>query len=109
MKDTELIPFDGKEIRKVWHNEEWYFSITDVIEVLTDSKNANRYWSDLKRKLEKESGQSYDFIVRLNLPRKSGKNYPSDCAHTEGVFRIIQSVPSPKAEPFNSPRPPSPT
>jgi DNA-damage-inducible protein D len=100
MEDNELQPFEGKEIRKVWHDEQWYFSVIDVIEVLTDSKNSNRYWSDLKRKLEKESGQSYEFIVRLNLPRKGGKSYPTDCANTEGVFRIIMSVPSPKAEPL---------
>jgi DNA-damage-inducible protein D len=97
---SELTPFEGKEIRKVWHDEQWYFSIIDVIEILTNSNNANRYWSDLKRKLEKESGQSYENIVRLNLLRKNGKTYPSDCTNTEGVFRIIMSVPSPKAEPL---------
>lgn len=99
MENSNLIPFEGKEIRKVWHNEQWYFSIVDVIQILTDSNNPNRYWSDLKRKLQKES-QSYDFFVRLNLPRSGGKNYPSDCANTEGVLRIVMSVPSPKAEPL---------
>jgi DNA-damage-inducible protein D len=97
---NNLTPFEGEKIRKIWHDEQWYFSIVDIIGVLTDSNNANRYWSDLKRKIEKESGQSYDFIVRLNLPRKDGKNYPSDCVHTEGVFRLIMSVASPKAEPL---------
>lgn len=97
---NNLVPFEGEKIRKLWHNEQWYFSVVDIISVLTDSKNANRYWSDLKRKLEKESGQSYDSIVRLNLPRKDGKNYPSDCVNTEGVFRVTMSVSSPKAEPL---------
>jgi DNA-damage-inducible protein D len=97
---SNLTPFEGEKIRKVWHEEQWYFSVVDIIQVLTDSNNANRYWSDLKRKLEKESGQSYDLIVRLNLPRKDGKNYPSDCIHTESVFRLIMSVSSPKAEPL---------
>lgn len=101
MKDNELTPFgDGKNIRKIWHDEQWYFSVVDVIGFLTDSKNPNRYWTDLKRRSEKESGQSYAFCVRLNLPRAGGKNYPSDCANTEGVLRIVMSVPSPKAEPL---------
>ena len=98
--ENKLLPLQEIEIRKVWHNEQWYFSIVDVVEVLTDTKNSNRYWSDLKRKMEKESGQSYENIVRLNLPRKSGKTYPSDCANTEGVFRVIMSIPSSKAEPL---------
>ena len=97
---NNLTPIEGEKIRKLWHEEQWYFSVVDVIATLTDSNNANRYWSDLKRKMEKESGQSYDLIVRLNLPRKDGRNYPSDCANTEGVFRLIMSVPSPKAEPL---------
>ena len=100
MENKDLIPFEGITIRKVWHNEEWYFSVIDVIEVLTDSKNPNRYWTDLKRRSEKESGQSYAFCVRLNLRRIGGKNYPSDCANIEGVLRIVMSVPSPKAEPL---------
>ena len=100
MENKDLIPFAGITIRKVWHNEEWYFSVIDVIEVLTDSKNPNRYWTDLKRRSEKESGQSYAFCVRLNLRRIGGKNYPSDCANIEGVLRIVMSVPSPKAEPL---------
>lgn len=97
---NELISFDFPPIRKIWHNEEWYYSVVDIIQILTDSHNANRYWTDLKRRSEKESGQSYAFCVRLNLPRTSGKTYPSDCANTEGVMRIIMSVPSPKAEPL---------
>lgn len=97
---NELMNFDNTPIRKIWHNEEWYYSVIDIIQVLTDSNNPNRYWTDLKRRSEKESSQSYAFCVRLNLPRTSGKTYPSDCANTEGVLRIIMSVPSPKAEPL---------
>jgi DNA-damage-inducible protein D len=99
MENSNLIPLEGKEIRKIWHQEQWYFSVVDVIEILTDSNNSNRYWSDLKRKFQKES-QSYDFFVRLNMPRVGGKSYPSDCANTEGILRIVMSVPSPKAEPL---------
>ena len=100
MAGQNLIPIEGKPIRKIWHNAEWYFSVVDVIDLLTDSKNPNRYWTDLKRRSEKESGQSYAFCVRLNLPRANGKNYPSDCANTEGILRIVMSVPSPNAEPL---------
>jgi DNA-damage-inducible protein D len=100
MKDTELIPFEGKEIRKVWHNEAWYFSIIDVIEVLTGSTTPRRYWTDLKRKEEKGSGQLYDFVVQLKLTATDGRKRLTDCAHTEGIFRIIMSIPSPKAEPL---------
>lgn len=97
---NELTPFEGKEIRKVWHDEEWYFSIIDVIEVLTDTSIPSRYWQDLKRKSKKNEGQVYDFVVKLKLKGQDGKSYPSDCANTEGLFRIIMSVPSPKAEPL---------
>ena len=64
---NNLTPFEGEKIRKLWHDEQWYFSVVDVISVLTNSNNANRYWSDLKRKLEKESGQSYDSRVERCL------------------------------------------
>jgi DNA-damage-inducible protein D len=98
--ENKIMPFEGKEIRKIWHNEEWYFSIVDIITVLTDSSQPSRYWSDLKKKSEKESNQSFDFCERLKLPRPDGKFYPSDCANTEGVLRVVMSVPSPKAEPL---------
>jgi DNA-damage-inducible protein D len=98
--ENKIMPFEGKEIRKIWHNEEWYFSIVDIITVLTDSSQPSRYWSDLKKKSEKESNQSFDFCERLKLPRPDGKSYPSDCANTEGVLRVVMSVPSPKAEPL---------
>jgi DNA-damage-inducible protein D len=98
--DNQIAVFEQKKIRQTEHNGETYFSVIDIIEALTDSKNPNRYWTDLKRRSEKESGQSYAFCVSLKLQGSDGKFYKTDCANTEGVFRIIQSVPSPKAEPF---------
>lgn len=94
--------FKGKQIRKVIHNDEWYFSITDIIDVLTDSANSRRYWSDLKRKLIENEGfaQLYDKIVQLKMESSDGKKYQTDAVNTETIFRIIQSIPSPKAEPF---------
>lgn len=94
--------FEDKKVRSVWDNEQekWYISIIDVIEVLTDSANPRRYWSDLKIKLEKEGSQLYDNIVQLKLTAADGKNYKTDVADVEQLFRLIQSIPSPKAEPF---------
>jgi hypothetical protein len=100
MNDNVLIPFEGKEIRKVWHDDQWYFSIIDVIEALTDSTTPRRYWTDLKRKEEKGSGQLYDFVVQLKLTATDGRKRLTDCANTEGILRIAMSVPSPKAEPL---------
>ena len=94
--------FQDKKIRTVWddENEEWYFSIVDVVAVLTDSDNPRRYWSDLKRKLSKEGSQLYADIVQLKLLSPDGKSYKTDVADTQQLFRLIQSIPSPKAEPF---------
>ena len=100
MENSNLIPFEGKEIRKEWHNEQWYFSIIDVIEVLTETNNPSRYWQDLKRKSSKTDGQLYDFIVKLKFMASDGKMRPTECANTQGILRIIMSVPSPKAEPL---------
>ena len=97
---NSLVVFNDQKIRRVWHQEEWYFSVVDIIEVLTDSSNARRYWSDLKSKLIEEGIESYDKIVQLKLPSSDGKFYETDCASTQNMFRIIQSIPSPKAEPF---------
>ena len=78
-----------------------WVSVIDIVEVLSESKNPRRYWSDLKRKLKKEGyGQLYEKIVQLKLEASDGKKYSTDCANTETMFRIIQSIPSPKAEPF---------
>ena len=102
-KETAIKLFESKQIRVHWDNdsEKWYFSITDIIETLTGSNNPRRYWSDLKRKLAKEGfSQLYEIIVQLKLESSDGKKYITDCADTEGLLRIIQSIPSPKAEPF---------
>lgn len=102
-KENSIKLFESKKIRVHWNNqnEKWYFSIIDIIETLTDSKNPRRYWSDLKRKLTKEGfSQLYEIIVQLKLESADGKKYNTDCADTEGLLRIIQSIPSPKAEPF---------
>ncbi|MFA6268473.1 MAG: BRO family protein [archaeon] len=96
----KLIVFEGNQIRKTWHKEEWWFSIVDIVQALTDSTVPKRYWSDLKIKLEQEGNQPYDFIVQLKLIAEDGKLRETDCTNTEGAFRIIQSIPSPKAEPF---------
>ena len=99
MKDYELIPFEGKEIRKVWHDEQWYFSVVDVIEILTDSPLPRQYWNKVKKSLTNES-QTYPFWIQLKLTATDGRKRQTDCANTEGVLRIAMSVPSPKAEPL---------
>ena len=102
--DNEVKLFEGNQIRSVWDNEkeEWYFSVVDVVGVLTESKNPRRYWSDLKRKMKDEEGavQLYEKIVQLKMKSSDGKMYTTDAADIQGIFRIIQSIPSPKAEPF---------
>lgn len=99
-QDLEFIMDDT--IRKVWNaaKEEWYFSIIDVIALLTDTNEPKRYWSDLKTKLKTEGNETYDSIVRLKMPASDGKMRKTDCADTEQLLRIIQSIPSKKAEPF---------
>jgi len=95
--------FESKKIRSEWNEAEqkWYFAIIDVIEVLTESNNARRYWSDIKRKLNAEGfSQLYEIIVQLKMISSDGKKYVTDCADAKGLLRIIQSIPSPKAEPF---------
>ena len=94
--------FDEYKIRTKWDPEieDYYYSVIDVIAVLTESKNPNRYWSDLKRKLSDESGQPYENIVRLKLKATDDKMRETDAANTKQLLRIVQSVPSPKAEPF---------
>ena len=94
--------FEDKKVRSAWDSEQekWYISIVDVIEVLTESANPRRYWSDLKIKLEKEGSELYENIVQLKLQSSDGKYYKTDVADTEQLFRLIQSIPSPKAEPF---------
>lgn len=99
---NKLVVFEDRKIRRTLHNGEWYFSVIDVIEVLTGSSNSRRYWSDFKRQLAEKEGfsQLYEKIVQLKLESSDGKKYDTDTANTETIFRIIQSIPSPKAEPF---------
>ncbi|MDD2214954.1 MAG: BRO family protein [Bacteroidales bacterium] len=94
--------FQDKKIR-TYHDEirdQWYFSVVDTIAVLTDSTIPKRYWSDLKKKLTKEGSQLYEKIVQLKFEANDGKKYATDCLETSHLLRLIQSIPSPKAEPF---------
>ncbi|QIW15730.1 antirepressor [Pasteurellaceae bacterium RH1A] len=101
---NEIKLFESQQVRSVWdeEREEWFFSVVDIVQVLTGSDNPRRYWSDLKRKMKKEGveDQLYEKIVQLKLPSSDGKSYKTDVADTQTVFRVIQSIPSPKAEPF---------
>ncbi len=102
VKQNAIKVFEEKKVRTLWDSdtEEWYFSVVDVVAVLTDSENPRRYWSDLKRKLIKEGSQLYEEIVQLKMLSSDGKYYKTDVATTQQLFRLIQSIPSPKAEPF---------
>ena len=97
---TKIAVFKGRKVRKTIHNNEWWFSVVDVCGALTDSIDAGAYWRKLKQRLKEEGSQVVTFCHGLRLPAPDGKKYETDCANTEGVFRIIQSIPSPKAEPF---------
>ena len=95
--------FEDSEIRSAWDSEkeEYYFSVVDVIGALTDSNIPRNYWSDLKRKLKQEGSQLHENIVQLKMKsQKDGKNYLTDTLDTKGILRLIESIPSPKAEPF---------
>jgi DNA-damage-inducible protein D len=99
--ETRIAIFKGKSIRKTIFNMEWWFSIIDVMEVLTGSQRPRKYWNDLKKKLLNEGyAQLSEKIGQLKLPSADGKLYETDCANTETMFRIVQSIPSPKVEPF---------
>jgi len=94
--------FEERNVRTVWdeETEEWYFSIVDVVDVLTDSPNPRKYWSVQKTRLKKEGSQLTTVCSQLKMPSADGKNYLTDVASTSQLFRLIQSIPSPKAEPF---------
>ena len=94
--------FEEKKVRTVWDNEteEWFFSVVDVVAILTDSPNPSNYWKVLKHRLRKEGNESVTNCNQLKLPSTDGKYYKTDVATTEQLFRLIQSIPSPKAEPF---------
>ena len=101
-EQNEIQLFDGKQVRYVWNEEQekYFFSVVDVIRVLTDSENPRKYWSVLKTRLKQEGSESATNCSQLKLPSSDGKSYLTDVADTEQVFRLIQSVPSKKAEPF---------
>ncbi len=97
---TKIAIFRGKEVRKIIYNNEWWFSVVDICGVLTDSVDSGAYWRKLKQRLTEEGSEVVTFCHGLKLEAPDGKKYLTDCANTEGIFRIIQSIPSPKAEPF---------
>ena len=101
-KQNEIKVFEDKKVRTLWDEEQekWYFSIVDVIAVLTDSPNPRKYWSVLKTRLKAEGSQLTTNCSQLKMPSADGKYYLTDVANTEQLFRLIQSIPSPKAEPF---------
>ena len=100
--DTITNLFEGSEIRSIWdaEKEDYYFSVIDVISVLTESNIPKRYWTDLKKKLVDEGSELYENIVRFKMKAQDGKLRLTDTLDTKGIFRLIESVPSPKAEPF---------
>jgi len=95
-----LVVFQDKKIRRVWHKNKWFFSVIDVVQALTDSPNPRNYWSMLKKREAEHGIELSTFCVQLKLPSLDGKYYETDCADTKSLFRIIQSIPSKKAEPF---------
>src|SRR3990167_1587193 len=102
MPVEKIALFKGKKIRRHWENnqEQWYFSVIDIVAVLTESTIPKRYWSDLKSKLREEGSEVYEKIVHLKMVAPDGKYYPTDAADTQTMLRLIQSIPSPNAEPF---------
>ena len=99
-ENKKIAIFQKKEIRKTIHNNEWWFSVVDVCGILTESLDAGAYWRKLKQRLKKEGSEVVTNCHGLKLEASDGKKYKTDCANTEGIFRIIQSIPSKKAEPF---------
>ncbi len=101
-ENTQIKLFEDKKVRTLWdkESEEWYFSVVDVVAVLTESANPNNYWKVLKSRLKKEGSQLVTDCNQLKMPSADGKMYKTDCMNTEQLFRLIQSIPSPKAEPF---------
>lgn len=98
---TKIVLFKNKQVRKIIYQNEWHFSVVDIIEALTDSTNPKVYWSAMKVRVKIEDGiQLSTTCKQLKLPSSDGKKYETDCVNTEDAFRIVQSIPSPKAEPF---------
>ena len=102
MSKSEIAFFEGKKIRRVWNKDKevWYFSVIDVVEVLSNSSIPRRYWSDLKIRLKNEGSEVYEKIVQLDVVAEDNKLRGTDCADTETVLRLVQSIPSRNAEPF---------
>lgn len=101
MEPTKIVLFKHKQIRRVLQNGEWWFSVVDIIGVLTDSEDAKDYWYRMKVRVNSEVGFQLSTICRqLKLESSDGKKYLTDCSNTEGIFRIVQSIPSPKSEPL---------
>ncbi len=99
IQPNKLIVFENKQIRRTWHNQEWWFCVIDIIEILTDSKNPSDYLKKVKNR-DEELNKGWGQIVTPLLIETKGGKQKLNCANTEGIFRIIQSIPSPKAEPF---------
>lgn len=97
---NKLITFQNQRIRRIWHEDQWWFSVVDVVAVLTESKDAGAYWRKLKQRLKAEGSEVVTNCHALKLEAPDGKKYATDCANTEIMFRIIQSIPSKNAEPF---------
>jgi BRO family, N-terminal domain len=102
MKNAAIKLFEEKQVRSIWSEEEdkWYFSVIDIISILTESERPRKYWSDLKSKLKKEGSELSEKIGQLKMKSEDSKMRITDIADTEQLFRLIQSIPSPKAEPF---------
>ncbi len=101
LPESRIAIFHDKQIRKILHNNEWWFSIVDIVSALTDTSNPRDYWYKMKIRVQTEDGAELStFCRQLKLQSADGKMYETDCANTENVLRIIQSIPSPKAEPF---------
>ena len=99
--NKKLVVFEDKKIRRIWYNDDWWFSVVDVVGALTDSDNPRNYWNMIKIRENEDSGiELYTNCVQLKLVAEDGKLRETDCANLEGMFRIIQSIPSKKAEPF---------
>lgn len=100
-QQNKLVVFQNKNIRRIWNNDEWYYSVIDICGALTESSNPRDYWYRIKKRLDEEEKTELSTICRqLKLKATDGKLRATDCANSEGIFRIIQSIPSPKAEPF---------
>ena len=101
-KTKEISLFEGKEIRKIWDDdqEKWYFSVVDIVSALEASKDSRKYWNKLSQRLREEGSEVVTKCHQLKMMASGGKYYLTDTADTETIFRIIQSIPSPKAEPF---------